>query len=243
MGGKTESNQGSVDAVLGAVGDAVARALEGDRCEAPEPFLGSVLTEARRGGRAVVPSLRALQRLLRLAADLERARARLLSLYRGRLALCALVAFGARLGLSQAETNDLVSQPTDLLAIAFALLSALATYLAFGRSLPRSWLAAPTLTSAALGWLRAHALDHPPLDLPCHSHWQTLRARELTRGVDLSPERRHLLEAWAEDCCLDDATALRRAEDRLPLAELLGLGLPLLLVLLAPALGALATSR
>lgn len=190
------------------------------REEARGTGLATVLDDARRAGMPVARSLDALARVALREERRTEAAVRLWRLFHGRLVAGVAVAVGVRL---LAPATD---SPADLAAGVAGTAIVLWVSATLLTQLRSSWLDAPTLSR----WLTAHIYGTDPGLL------QDLTQRELTLGVSLLGAKRRVLLTWASARHRDALSKLRRAEDWLPLAELLGVGLPLMLLLVSPGL-------
>jgi hypothetical protein len=256
-----QAQLGRLEEEARGAGGVAAKALGGPGA-ASDDLMGLVCA-ARRRGVALAASLGALRRQVGVAAVAQQEASRLWRVLTSRmvagiglgaLARAYLLSVAPAAAWAGARGRDASLQVGAALVVAVVLRG-------LARTLPRPWTGAEQLSSAALAWLAAHAgmpLRHLAPGLSDTNAPDGLRAgdeghaselgmiqrgtalRELASGVSLTRERRERLSAWARDRALADRERCRSLEDWLPLLELAGIGLPVALLLLAPAMAWLA---
>lgn len=211
--------------------------LWGMKAQGGEPLpladdpLAKVLQRATRRGVPVLAALTQLRAEAASATAFLRRRRGLERLAAFRLVLAGGFAGAGRAWLTAGDV--LPRSGADALALAGALLVAGTFQLVVRRHLPLSWFWHGGLSPEALLWLRA-LLGERVAPAPLLAALERFREEELRRGVSRSAVRQALLADHAARRREGDADALARLEAAWPLVELLGVGLPVLLVLAGP---------
>ncbi len=182
---------------------------------------------ARRGAKAR-SAIGALRVELRSAAAQARKRCAVSRLASFRLLLAAGFALAGRTWLTAGDLAP--SSVSDAACLALAAALATAFQVAVRRVLPRSWIWRDGLTPDGLRWLAA-LLGERVAPASIQATLDRLRADEVRRGFSRSEAREAALLAFARNRTEADTELLSRFEAAWPLAELVGIGLPVLLVL------------
>lgn len=196
--------------------------------ERPSCEVSRLFRSARRGGRAVLPATAALRAELRAAGGLAGRRAAMARLAGFRLILAGGFAVAGRAWLTSGDL--LPGTATDAICLALAVTIAAAFQIGMRRHLPVGWLWREGLSADGLLWLGA-LLGERTAPAALQPLLDGLRSDELRRGLSRRDAREAALADYARKRTEADAERLTRAEAAWPLAELAGIGLPVLLVL------------
>lgn len=197
----------------------------------------SLLEVGRRKGYSSLLSIEALREQLATAlrGALRRRQLWQLFLFRTGLGL-ALAVLGRQL-LNSGTRHDVTSlRSIDGSALTAAvLITAMASTVVL-QSLPGSWLWQAGLTPLGRLWFQSYMSGRSLSGLPIAAELASLERDELMGGVSLLAERRRRLSSFG--ACLSEVMdeRLQKVEDILPLVELVGIGGPAVLLLIAPLL-------
>ncbi len=219
---------GNLDACAATIDQWGVRLQAGDSLPCGEDGLLGLLRRASRQGVALLPALTVLKAEANAARAFVRRRRGLERLATFRVALAACFALAGRAWLTAGDV--LPGTAADAAALGGAVVVAAAFQLLIRRHLPQGWFWNGGLTSDATLWLRALLGDRvaPPGVM---GELERLRDDELRRGVCRASARQAILMDFAAKRREGDGDALARVEAAWPVAELLGVGLPVLLVL------------
>lgn len=128
----------------------------------------------------------------------------------------------------------------DMAALVSALCLTLLFHRLVGAWYPKFWFWDKQFTHDAEVWMQMRLLQLFPISSTYIKTWNLIQERELLSGEDLSESKKELMHLWRHSREKQQRQNLQLFEDALPLLELLGLGLPALLLLFAPALSLLS---
>jgi len=231
--GSLQSALQEVQALIGRV-----RSGRGDTMPGLGAEVAAQLREAHREGTPVGGSLEALCDVIRSSGQQEKARRHLLSLLVLRIGIGWGGAWCARIVLASWTGSSVQPQQLaeDRSALLLALLMTVSCAVLFRRCLPQPWAWRDGhLTGEARLWLRSRILLRPLPGSSLAAMVQGLCQQELESGVSFAGEKRRVLDQWATDRGREDLWRLDRAAEWMPCIELLGIGLPVILILLCPA--------
>jgi len=196
-----------------------------------DPDLDRLFDAAWRQGLPIGGSIAALRIAVVDAADLCRSADGLSALFRMRMAIGLVAALATRYGFLYGR-GLLVVNARDRSAILLAVAVITAAVVVLSTVSPSPWLGRRQLNAGAYAWLQAHIEADHVAGAPMGPELRQLRQRELLLGVSLQREKRTLLEQWAKDQINHGQRRVRRVEDLMPLWELVGVGLPMVLLLM-----------
>ncbi|MBM4252536.1 MAG: hypothetical protein FJ146_11245 [Deltaproteobacteria bacterium] len=190
-----------------------------------------VIDHAWLGGRSIYESLCSLERQLTAAEKVLREQRELLSLYWSRGSLAGLVALGI-----------VVMEPGGTLRHSHLAAQILSGGLAFGVFIAGALIfrlaQIPPWTSqlgpgfgVVASWLACHIDGDAGSSGPWSAAIEALTERELSRGLSLLVDKRCLLDEWSDEQLGVARHRVAVISDILPLGELVGLGLPLVIMI------------
>jgi len=196
-----------------------------------DPALDRLFDHAWRQGIPLASSIAALRVALGDAADLKRGVRGLQLLFRLRVAIAVTAAIAIRLAILREGILSFIS-PRDRSAVVLAVALMVAASVLLHSVLPEPWLGRTKLRQLAYTWLHSHLEGDAQPGGPMEAELRQLRQRELRLGIGLQREKRQLLEQWCKEEIERGKRHLRRWEDLLPLWELIGVGIPMVLVMI-----------
>ena len=196
-----------------------------------DPNLDRIFDAAWRQGLPLGSSIAALRIAVVDAADLWRCADGLSALFRMRMAIGLAAALATRYGFLHGR-GLLIISARDRSAILLATAMIAAAVVVLKTVSPSPWLGRRQLNACAYAWLQAHLEADDVAGAPMGPELRQLRQRELMLGVSLQREKRTLIEQWAKDQIHSGQRRVRRVEDLMPLWELVGVGLPMVLLVM-----------
>lgn len=209
--------------------DAVLRAGGHDWTAGRESLSGleDVLAEAWAAGVPLVAGLTALRLELGKAIALIKAGRSTQVLLWARAALGIGLALGVRFALTREWRPTWIDLGSGL----FAAAPMVAAAKVVARLVPLPW---QLMSGETNSWLKGYLHGGEFSAVP---RIDELGDQELLRGVSLLEEKRALLTEWSADQLAAGQERLKRLEDWLPVFELFGVGLPMVVLLAGPLAG------
>ncbi len=219
---------GNLDACAASIDQWGVRLQAGEALPQGEDGLLGLLRRASRHGVALLPTLTVLKAEAAAARAFVRRRRGIERLATFRVALATCFAGAGRAWLTAGDL--LPKSGADAAALGGAAFVAVTFQLLVRRHLPKGWFWDVGLSPDASLWLRALLGERvaPPGVM---AELERLRGDELRRGVCRAAARHAILADFAARRREADADALARIEAAWPVAELFGVGLPVLLIL------------